>query len=161
MHETLERPAAKPGTNGKAPTARPTHGNVEGVVATRQRQAKKADKTAVYEAKDSQTEIGSPLVAPDGTLRMVPNLGRSVQVVGTVVNVDVNDGPHPKNIRGELGKAMNHWYTRTIAFFIVVWWYDRSPTWWRWAWRVSWSQATVAWITYGNRFASSSGDIFW
>ncbi len=116
MHETLERPAAKPATNGKAPTARPTRtSNVKDVVATRQRQAKKADKTAVYEAHHSQTEIGSPLVAPDGTLRMVPNLGRSVQVVGTVVNVDVNDGPHPKNIRGELGKAMNHWYTKTIA----------------------------------------------
>ena len=46
---------------------------------------------------------------------MVPNLGRTVQVVGTVTNVDVNDGPHPKNIRGELGKAMNHWYTKTVA----------------------------------------------
>ena len=34
---------------------------------------------------------------------------------GMVTNVDVNDGPHPKNIRGELGKAMNHWYTKTVA----------------------------------------------
>src|SRR6266536_1176512 len=76
---------------------------------------KNADKTAAYEAHQSQTELGSPLVAPDGTLRMVPNLGRTVRVVGTVTNVDVNDGPHPKNIRGELGKAMNHWYTKTVA----------------------------------------------
>ena len=120
MHETIERPATTTRTNGKgAVTARPAtpsrNGDVKDVVTTRQRQAKKADRTAVYEAKDSQPEIGSPLVAPDGTLRMVPNLGRSVQVVGTVVNVDVNDGPHPKNIRGELGKAMNHWYT-TVSY---------------------------------------------
>jgi hypothetical protein len=87
----------------------------ERVLTTRARQAKKANSTAVYESHQSQTEVGSPLVAPDGTPRVVPNLGRSVRVVGTVVNVDVNDGPHPKNIRGELGKAMNHWYTRTIA----------------------------------------------
>ena len=45
----------------------------------------------------------------------MPNLGRTVTVVGMVTNVDVNDGPHPKNVRGELGKAMNHWYTKTVA----------------------------------------------
>jgi hypothetical protein len=45
----------------------------------------------------------------------VPDLGRTVAVVGMVTNVDVNDGPHPKNVRGELGKAMNHWYTKTVA----------------------------------------------
>ena len=45
----------------------------------------------------------------------MPNLGRTVTVVGMVTNVDVNDGPHPKNIRGELGKAMNNWYTKTVA----------------------------------------------
>jgi reductive dehalogenase len=87
----------------------------ERVLTTRARQAKKANSTAVYESHQSQTEVGSPLVAPDGTPRVVPNMGRSVRVVGTVVNVDVNDGPHPKNVRGELGKAMNHWYTKTIA----------------------------------------------
>src|SRR5437763_15797956 len=119
MHETIERPTVKatPGRSANAKTVAagspPT--TTEEVVAKRRLEAKKAQKTAVYEAHQSQTEIGSPLVAPDGTLRMVPNLGRSVQVVGTVVNVDVNDGPHPKNIRGELGKAMNHWYTKTIA----------------------------------------------
>jgi len=119
MHETIERPAVRVATNGKAPTttmtAGPSAASVDDVVAKRKRDAKKAKLTAVYEAEDSMKELGSPLMAPDGTLRMVPNLGRSVQVVGTVTNVDINDGPHPKNIRGELGKAMNHWYTRTVA----------------------------------------------
>ena len=118
MAQTIERlnEAAK---NGKmTPTTVPTSSSaatVDDVVAKRKRDAKKAKLTAVYEAEDSMTELGSPLVAPDGTLRMVPNLGRSVTVVGTVTNVDVNDGPHPKNIRGELGKAMNHWYTKVVA----------------------------------------------
>ena len=126
MHETLERPAVKPQTNGKViaktgnvrPAASKRRDDtVEGEdgLARRKREAKNAKLTAVYEAYQSATDIGSPLVAPDGTLRMVPNLGRSVTVVGTVTNVDVNDGPHPKNIRGELGKAMNHWYTKTVA----------------------------------------------
>ena len=115
MAQTIERMTPPAPKNGKTATAEPSTATTERVVARRARESKKADKTAAYEAHQSQTELGSPLVAPDGTLRMVPNLGRSVQVVGTVVNVDVNDGPHPKNIRGELGKAMNHWYTKTIA----------------------------------------------
>src|SRR3954468_16870977 len=119
MAQTIERLNENAATNGKAGAttvpAGPSTASVDEVVAKRKRDAKKANSTAVYEAHQSQTDLGSPLVAPDGTLRMVPNLGRSVQVVGTVVNVDVNDGPHPKNIRGELGKAMNHWYTKTIA----------------------------------------------
>jgi reductive dehalogenase len=100
-------------THAAAPA--PAESRQERVVAKRAVEAKHAKSTAVYEAHQGQSEIGSPLVAPDGTLRMVPNLGRSVRVVGTVMNVDVNDGPHPKNIRGELGKAMNHWYTKTVA----------------------------------------------
>jgi reductive dehalogenase len=87
----------------------------ERVLARRAREAKQAKATAVNEADRVSTDIGSPLVAPDGTPRTVPNLGRTVTVVGMVTNVDVNDGPHPKNIRGELGKAMNHWYTKTVA----------------------------------------------
>jgi len=118
MAQTIERmnspEARKPEVTARtAPTGRTVVD--ERVLTTRARQAKKANSTAVYESHQSQTEVGSPLVAPDGTLRMVPDMGRSVRVVGTVVNVDVNDGPHPKNIRGELGKAMNHWYTKTIA----------------------------------------------
>ena len=119
MHETIKRPVGTVSVIGKTPaapgTSTPDAATVESVVARRAREAKNARATAVYEASQSITELGSPLVAPDGTLRMVPNLGRTVHVVGTVTNVDVNDGPHPKNIRGELGKAMNQWYTKTVA----------------------------------------------
>ena len=69
---------------------------------------------------------GSPvesLIAADGTLKTLasdpfttpPNLGRTVRVVGEVVNVDTNDTPHPKNQRGELGKALFNWYRNTVA----------------------------------------------
>src|SRR5689334_7890219 len=44
-----------------------------------------------------------------------PNLGRTVRVVGTVVNVDTNQLPHPKNQRGELGKALFNWYHNTVS----------------------------------------------
>jgi reductive dehalogenase len=119
MAQTIERlndTTAKSGTaTAKPATAAPSTTVDEQVIARRALQAKKAKATAVNEADRLTGDIGSPLVAPDGTLRMVPDLGRSVRVVGTVTNVDVNDGPHPKNIRGELGKAMNHWYTKTVA----------------------------------------------
>jgi reductive dehalogenase len=114
MAQTIERmnsPEARK-QQGTAPTGASVD---ERVLARRAREAKKAKSTAVNEADRLSTDIGSPLVAPDGTLRVVPNLGRSVTVVGMVTNVDVNDGPHPKNVRGELGKAMNHWYTKTVA----------------------------------------------
>ena len=44
-----------------------------------------------------------------------PNLGRSVRVVGPHVNVDMNQSPHPKNARGELGKPLFNWYRNTIS----------------------------------------------
>ncbi|HWP57865.1 MAG TPA: reductive dehalogenase [Candidatus Acidoferrales bacterium] len=44
-----------------------------------------------------------------------PNLGRSARVVGRVVNVDMNQSPHPKNARGELGKALYNWYRNSIS----------------------------------------------
>jgi reductive dehalogenase len=116
MAQTIERLNSTTAKNGnETVTARPSTATDEQVVARRAREAKNAKATAVNEAARTSTDIGSPLVAPDGTLRMVPDLGRTVRVVGTVTNVDVNDGPHPKNIRGELGKAMNHWYTKTVA----------------------------------------------
>jgi len=120
MHETIERPAVKPAPNGKTTAkivaGRPPRLTDDSAVARRKLEAKNAKSTAVNEAAtQSVADLGSPLVAPDGTLRMVPNMGRTVTVVGTVTNVDVNDGPHPKNVRGELGKAMNHWYTKTVA----------------------------------------------
>ena len=44
-----------------------------------------------------------------------PYLGRSVRIVGPVANVDMNQSPHPKNQRGELGKALFNWYRNTIS----------------------------------------------
>jgi len=44
-----------------------------------------------------------------------PDLGRSVRIVGPVVNVEMSQTPHPKNSRGELGKALFNWYRNTIS----------------------------------------------
>ena len=44
-----------------------------------------------------------------------PYLGRSVRIVGKVVNVDMNQSPHPKNSRGELGKPLFNWYNNTVS----------------------------------------------
>jgi reductive dehalogenase len=48
-------------------------------------------------------------------LPVVPNLGRTVRVVGPVTNVSTKDTPHPKNQRGELGKALFNWYRNTVS----------------------------------------------
>src|SRR2546426_1114532 len=45
----------------------------------------------------------------------IPHLGRSVRIVGPVVNVDMNHSPHPKNQRGELGKALFNWYHNSVS----------------------------------------------
>src|SRR5215467_5709185 len=44
-----------------------------------------------------------------------PYRGRSVRIVGEVVNVDMNQPPHPKNARGELGKPLFNWYNNTVS----------------------------------------------
>ena len=44
-----------------------------------------------------------------------PYLGRSVRIVGPHVNVDMNQLPHPKNQRGELGKPLFNWYRNTVS----------------------------------------------
>ena len=44
-----------------------------------------------------------------------PYLGRSVRIVDKVVNVDMNQSPHPKNQRGELGKPLFNWYNNTVS----------------------------------------------
>jgi len=44
-----------------------------------------------------------------------PYLGRSVRIVGPVANVDMKQSPHPKNRRGELGKALFNYYRNTIS----------------------------------------------
>src|SRR5947207_9025276 len=67
--------------------------------------------------------VAEPLVAADGMLKTFPsdpfatppNFGRTVRVVGEVLPVDTNDMPHPKNQRGELGKALFNWYRNTVA----------------------------------------------
>jgi reductive dehalogenase len=64
-----------------------------------------------------------PSVEQDGTrakaagvpLPLVPNLGRTVRVVGPVEPVETSQLPHPKNQRGELGKALFNWYHNTIS----------------------------------------------
>jgi len=44
-----------------------------------------------------------------------PYLGRSVRIVGPVANIDMKQSPHPKNRRGELGKALFNFYRNTIS----------------------------------------------
>jgi reductive dehalogenase len=44
-----------------------------------------------------------------------PYLGRTVRVVGPVANVDMNQSPHPKNARGELGKALFNLQHNTVS----------------------------------------------
>lgn len=51
----------------------------------------------------------------DTTEFPTPYLGRSVRIVGPVANVDMSQSPHPKNSRGELGKALFNWYRNTIS----------------------------------------------
>lgn len=63
-------------------------------------------------AADGEAPRPSPKGVP---LPLVPNLGRTVRVVGPVVNVDTNQLPHPKNQRGELGKALFNWYHNTVS----------------------------------------------
>jgi len=51
----------------------------------------------------------------DSKIPPPPYLGRSVRIVGTVVNVDMSQSPHPKNQRGELGKPLFNWYHNTVS----------------------------------------------
>lgn len=44
-----------------------------------------------------------------------PDYGRTVRVVGPFVNVDMEQSPHPKNRRGELGKALFNLQHNTIS----------------------------------------------
>ena len=45
----------------------------------------------------------------------VPDLGRSVRVVGPWKSVDASETPHEKNKRGELGKPLFNWYFNRTA----------------------------------------------
>ena len=51
----------------------------------------------------------TPAATPGTETPTPPYLGRSVRIVGPVANVDMNQTPHPKNSRGELGKALFNW----------------------------------------------------
>src|SRR5436309_15092585 len=53
-------------------------------------------------------QVGGGFTAP-------PDLGRTVHVVGPVEPVDPTQGPHPKNSRGELGKALFNYYRNSIS----------------------------------------------
>src|SRR5437879_13912567 len=115
MAQTIERMNSPETKEQEAPTGPAAATVDERVPARRAREAKQAKATAVHEADRVSTDIGSPLVAPDGTPRTVPNLGRTVTVVGMGTYVDVNAGPHPTNIRGGPGKAMHHWSSQTVG----------------------------------------------
>src|SRR2546425_7932795 len=65
----------------------------------------------VQQANGSVAEDGSHAEAEFPT----PYLGRSVKIVGPHVNVDMNQSPHPKNQRGELGKPLFNWYRNTVS----------------------------------------------
>src|SRR4030095_6908369 len=57
----------------------------------------------------------TPAVTPGTETPPPPYLGRSVRIVGPVANSDMTQTPHPKNSRGELGKALFNWYRNTIS----------------------------------------------
>jgi ferredoxin len=57
----------------------------------------------------TETNTATPPAFP------LPNLGRSVRVVGPITNVDPKTLPHPMNQRGELGKALYNWRHNTIS----------------------------------------------
>src|SRR5207237_3434898 len=44
-----------------------------------------------------------------------PDLGRTVHVIGTVINVDPEQTPHPKVRRGEVGKALFNYLRNSVA----------------------------------------------
>jgi len=56
-----------------------------------------------------------PRPVTDTKTQAPPYLGRSVRIVGPVENVDMRQSPHPKNRRGELGKALFNYYRNTIS----------------------------------------------
>lgn len=68
-------------------------------------------------------KVAEPLAGGDATrvsgageaLPAAPDLGRTVHVVGPVVNVDMNQSPHPKNQRGELGRALFNLMHNTVS----------------------------------------------
>ena len=70
--------------------------------------------TADHEAKQANGSMAADGSHAD-TEFPTPYLGRSVRIVDKVVNVDMNQSPHPKNRRGELGKPLFNWYHNTVS----------------------------------------------
>lgn len=68
-----------------------------------------SDHTSVAEngAPGSPPRAGQPIPPPD--------MGRSVRVVGPVTPVDPQQLPHPRNERGELGKALYKYWHNTVS----------------------------------------------
>ena len=69
MAQTKEQMSSPEAKKPQAPTGPAAATVDERVLARRAREAKQAKATAVNEADRVSTDIGSPLVAPDGTLR--------------------------------------------------------------------------------------------
>ena len=73
---------------------------------------------AVAPEQSTETVAGSdgrPASQVGETPPGAPNLGRTVRVVGPVIPVHTSQLPHPKNQRGELGKALFNWYHNTVS----------------------------------------------
>src|SRR5437773_3720718 len=66
-------------------------------------------------AVDTRETTGARSASGMRPLPTVPDLGRTVHVVGPVENVDPNDTPHPRNARGELGPAMFNYYRNSVS----------------------------------------------
>jgi len=67
----------------------------------------------VSEATATRKGSGTKRVLDE--LPVLPNYGRTAEVVGPVINVNTEQMPHPKTIRGELGKAAFNWYRNTVS----------------------------------------------
>jgi len=67
----------------------------------------------VSEATAAKKGSGTKRVLDE--LPVLPNYGRTAEVVGPVINVNTEQMPHPKTIRGELGKAAFNWYRNTVS----------------------------------------------
>jgi len=66
-------------------------------------------------SETTATKNGSGAKRVLDELPVLPNYGRTAEVVGPVINVNTEQMPHPKTIRGELGKAAFNWYRNTVS----------------------------------------------
>ena len=71
--------------------------------------------TMKQEQDQAATAVAEPEDRPRVQAPGAPYLGRSVRIVGPVINVDPKKLPHPMNQRGELGRALYNWRHNTIS----------------------------------------------